>query len=127
LIIKSLVIKKQQIGKKVIFDSGYLYTPILYGTGNDSRLYFDHTGDSPAYRSTANFLSSSYYISGSSTLGFPIVTIGGNQYVSKLYNNVIEGPDDLDGGTTTAFPVYTVPEGGSYQVSANITITIEKR
>jgi hypothetical protein len=117
--------QKATDGRKLIFDSGYFYTPVLYGTGNDNRLYFDNVGDSPTYRSTANFLSSSYYVSGSSTLGFPVVTIGGNQYVSRLYNNVTEGPNDLNGGTPTAFPVYTVPEGGSYQISANLTMTMK--
>jgi hypothetical protein len=117
--------QKSTDGGKLIFDSGYFYTPVLYGTGKDSRLYFDHVGDSPTYSSTANFLSSSYYVSGSSTLGFPVVTIGGNRYVSRLYNNVIEGADDLNGGTSTAFPVYTVPEGGSYTVSADLTMTMK--
>jgi hypothetical protein len=117
--------QKATDGNKLIFDSGYFYTPVLYGTGNDNRLYFENVGDSPTYRSTANFLSSSYYVSGSPILGFPIVTIGGSQYVSKLYNNVIERPEDLDGGTSTAFPVYTVPEGGSYTISANLTMTMK--
>jgi hypothetical protein len=117
--------QKSTDGQKLIFDSGYTYAPVLYGTGYDTRLYFDHTGDSPTYEGIANFFSSSYYISGSSTLGYPIANIGGIQRVSRLYNNVVEEPDNMDGGTSTKLPAYTIPEGGAYQINANATVTMK--
>jgi hypothetical protein len=113
--------QKSTDGKKIIFDSGYSYSPVLYGTGYDTRLYFDHTGDSPTYVSTANFLSSSYYIHGSSSLGYPIV--GG--YVTNLYNNVIEGQTEMTGGIGSTAPVFNVPETGLYKGSATLTIMMK--
>ena len=117
--------QKATDGNKLIFDSGYTYSPVLYGNGYDTRLYFDHTTENALYQGTANFLSSSYYISGSSTLGYPIATIGGVQRVSKLYNNVTEDPAQMTGGTSTTLPCYTVPEGGAYQIDAEATVTMK--
>jgi hypothetical protein len=113
--------QKTTDGNKLVFDSGYTYSPVLYGTGNDARLYFDHTGDSPSYQGVANFLSSSYYIHGNTTLQYPI----SNNRVTNLFNNVIEEPENMTGGISTTNPVYIIPEGGAYNVNANVTVTMK--
>ena len=76
--------QKTTDGNKLIFDSGYSYYPILYfaSCSVDPKLYFENTGGPSAYRATAKNLSSSYYVSGSSPLGFPVV--GG--VVKNIFN-----------------------------------------
>jgi hypothetical protein len=117
--------QKATDGNKVIFDSGYTYVPIIYAaSGSTKRLYFDNIGEAPIWNGQATFLSSSYYISGSSTLGYPLV----NKVVTNLFNYVTKDPfngtHSMKGGTPTSLPVYVVPEGGAYSISANLNLSI---
>jgi hypothetical protein len=113
--------QKSTDGNKVIFDSGYLYTPILYGSGRDTRLYFENiTEDSTFYAKSIN-LSSSIYISGSPNPSFPVV--GG--YVQNLFNNIVQNDGNMYAGSGSSFPSYSIVEGGQYNVDATFDITLK--
>ena len=115
--------QKSTDGNKLIFDSGYSYNPILYfaSCDADSTIYFENTGGPSAYRATAKNLSSSYYVSGSSPLGFPVV--GG--VVKNIFNYETE---DLSGvfypGNLNSFPSYSVSEAGGYKIQASFDMTM---
>ena len=125
--------QKSTDGQKIIFDSGYIYTPVLYGTGNNEkpayRLYFDRTSTVNTYQSIAQNNSSSYYIVGNPIIGYPLLTSAG-KLVSRLFNKVIEDniPPNLDTQTGN-YPSrsFTVTEGGGYNASItdfSITVTV---
>ena len=115
--------QKTTDGEKIIFDSGYTYSPVLYGTGNDARLYFETTGESSTYRSSANFLSSSYFITGSPTLGYKLTgSATEGRYLHRIFNNITEGSTELTLPAPYTASVYTIPEGGSYKINASITV-----
>jgi len=109
-------------GQKLIFDSGYAYYPVLYGSGSkDTRLYFDHVGDSPTYRGRAKFQSSSYYIQGDPILGYSLD--GGTGYMKgPPFNYAYEEP--LNFSYTSTEAKYTIQEGGSYKIDASVVITM---
>lgn len=120
--------QKSTDGQKTVFDSGYTYTPVLYGTGNDRRLYFDHTGDTPTYKSVATFYSSpNNYISGSSLLSYPIIGSGGSKgLVQDIYNKITEDPDgNFKAVSPCASQSYQVPDGGTYNINASVSITMD--
>jgi hypothetical protein len=118
--------QKSLDGQKLIFDSGYSYSPILYGSGVETsgKLYFDKVTTYNTYQSIASFVSSSYYISGSSTLGYPLLPSG---FVSRIFNNTVEDniPSNLDVQTGN-YPSrsYSVTQGGGYNVDANVGLSI---
>jgi hypothetical protein len=62
--------QKTTDGEKLIFNSGYSYSPILYFSTciNDPSASFQNQGNSSAYLIEAQNLSSSYLISGSGTI-----------------------------------------------------------
>jgi hypothetical protein len=136
--------QKSTDGEKLIFDSGYTYNPILYfgTTGSstnpiDSKLYFQTLGESTAYRADVTNLSSSYYISGSTTngikldIGYPLS--GG--YVSNIFNKLIstEASSYFNVGTSSYessnnyrgnFPTYSIRETGDYSIVASLPLSI---
>ena len=115
--------QKSTDGNKLIFDSGYSYYPILYfaSCSVDPKIYFENIGGPSAYRVTAKNLSSSYDVSGSSPLGFPV--IGG--VVKNIFNYETE---DLSGvfypGNLNSFPSYSVSETGEYIIQATFDMTM---
>ena len=116
--------QKPTDGEKIIFDSGYNYTPILYfaGCADSLGLSFQNQSNPSAYLAVAQNLSSSYFISGSSTLGYPLQ--GGN--VLNLFNSPIETSATYWTNATISSPAtYSVQETGQYRVYANVQITTE--
>jgi len=115
--------QKSTDGNKLIFDSGYSYDPILYfaNCSSDPKIYFENLSGASSYRATAKNLSSSYYVSGSSPLGFPVV--GG--VVKNIFNYETE---DLSAvfspGTLNNFPSYSVSETGEYRIQASFDMTM---
>jgi len=111
-------------GEKLIFDSGYTYAPILYGKGSDTRLYFEAETPSNYYAKSTN-VSSSYFLVGSSSLGYPIS--GG--IVTKLFNNIIQGteymsPGGPGGGIYSSYPSYSIQESGQHYISVNLDLAV---
>jgi hypothetical protein len=116
--------QKTTDGEKLIFNSGYSYAPILYFSSctNDPSASFQNQGNLSAYLATAQNLSSSYFISGSGTIGYPLQ--GG--YVLNLFNSPIETSAIYWTNATLSSPAtYSVQETGQYRVYANIQITTE--
>jgi len=114
--------QKTTDGEKVVFDSGYTYSPILYFSScvNDPSASFQNQGDPAAYLATAQNLSSSYLISGSGTVGYPLQ--GG--YILNLFNSPIDVSSTYWTNSTLSTPAsYTASETGQYKVYANVVIT----
>jgi hypothetical protein len=115
--------QKTTDGDKLIFDSGYSYYPILYfsSCSADPKIFFENLGGSNAYRATAKNVSSSYSISGSSPLGFPVV--GG--VVKNIFNYEVEDLSSVySPGTLSSFPSYSAAEGGGYNIQATFDMTV---
>ena len=116
--------QKTTDGEKTIFDSGYVYSPILYfgNCSSDGTIAFQNQGNPSAFLATAQNLSSSYFISGSATLGYPLQ--GG--YVLNLFNSPIETSTTYWTNATANTPAtYSVQETGQYRVYANVQITTQ--
>jgi hypothetical protein len=115
--------QKTTDGSKLIFDSGYSYYPILYfkSCSEDSKIYFENSFGSSAYRSTAKNITTPLTISGSSTIGYPLSA----SYVKNIFNTVIEGAQYFTGGTTNNFPTYSVQETGDHIIQASFDITMD--
>jgi hypothetical protein len=116
--------QKTTDGEKLIFNSGYSYAPILYFSSctNDPSASFQNQGNISAYLAIAQNSSSSYFISGSGTIGYPLQ--GG--YVLNLFNSPIETSATYWTNATLSSPAtYSVQETGQYRVYANVQITTE--
>jgi hypothetical protein len=116
--------QKTTDGEKIIFDSGYTYSPILYfsSCSSDSDIAFQNQANPSAYLATAQNLSSSYFISGSTTLGYPLQ----GESVLNLFNfpiDVNQGGNYWTSATPTTPATYSVIETGQYRVYANVAIT----
>jgi hypothetical protein len=117
--------QKTTDGEKLIFDSGYLYYPVLYGQRSDTRLYFE--SDSPSnYYAKSNLVSSSYFLTGSSLLGYPIS--GG--IVTNLFNNLLPGSEEYmsrggaGGGVYNSYPSYSIQESAQHYISVNLDLEV---
>jgi hypothetical protein len=107
-------------GEKLIFDSGYTYAPVLYGSGSDTRLYFE-AGEPNAYYAESNIISSSYFILGGAINGYPI----NSSFVTKLFNNIIQGSQYMQPGRTgTNYPSYSIQESGQHYISVNFDVEV---
>jgi hypothetical protein len=124
--------QKPTDGEKIIYNSGYSYSPILYfpscsivGSNNIS---FQNQRNISAYLATAQNLSSSYYVSGSSPLGFPVTMsggIGGTNAIVNIFNYPINTPSTyfISGGLNHP-PTYSASETGQYKVNASVGMNI---
>jgi hypothetical protein len=115
-------------GEKLIFDSGYNYSPILYfGTtgSTDSTIAFQNVGEQTAYLSTALNSLSPFIISGSTpgTENYPLK--GG--YVYTLFDKIVEGTSYFRTGSTSTslFPSYSVQETGNHLIQVSLPFTYE--
>jgi hypothetical protein len=117
--------QKTTDGEKLIFNSGYSYSPILYFSSctNDPSASFQNQGNPSAYLAEAQNLSSSYLISGSGTIGYPLQ--GG--YVLNLFNSSTNSPSTTywTNATLSSPATYSVQETGQYAVYARIKIITE--
>jgi len=115
--------QKTTDGEKLIFDSGWTYSPILYfaSCASDPNLSFQNQGNPSAYLAEAQNLSSSYFISGSSTNGYPLQ--GG--YVLNLFNSLNNPATYWTSSTISTPATYSVQETGQYKVYANVQITTQ--
>jgi len=116
--------QKSTDGQKIIFDSGYLYAPILYfsSCSADPNLSFQNTAEPNAYLIRAQNFSSSYYISGSSTLGYAISGgIGGA--INNIFNYEIEDTNNIyTPGNFNSPATYSVQETAQHKVYATVNL-----
>jgi hypothetical protein len=116
--------QKTTDGNKLIFNSGYAYSPILYfsSCSVDPTIYFENLGAINYYIATANNFSSSYYLSGSSNniIGFPI----SESYVVNIFNNAIIGPSFFYTSSLTSPPTYSAQQTENYLVNAGFDMNV---
>lgn len=121
--------QKSTNGSKIIFDSGYSYSPVLYGDAKQQKYPFDNIVVSQAYLAYAtNLNTTNYYITGA---------ISNNNYfqlsaslVTKLFPNIVEGSTYFTAGGvgggdySTKWPAYTVQEGGDHNIQISFDMTV---
>jgi hypothetical protein len=115
--------QKSTDGNKLIFNSGYGYSPILYfsSCSVDPIIYFENLGAINFYIATANnFSTSSYFLSGSSTIGFPI----SNSYVTNIFNNAIIQPPFFFTSSLTSPPTYSAQQTENYIINAGFDMNV---
>ena len=122
--------QRQTDGSKYIYESGYRYSPILYfASGSDSRIYFTYIGTGNTLATARNQASPNNYISGSATAPTYPVTLTGPAKSGSIYNIFDVVDQDTDGnyqeGTPSAFPTYSVPQAGDYNVALSMLISLE--
>jgi hypothetical protein len=119
--------QKSTNGSKNIFDSGYSYYPVLYFTGSNSTASFENLEGNLAYYAKAQNQATGYFISGSTTLNFPLIQSGSKTIVSNLFNNVIEGSDYFTPGGPTELdiPKYIVQETAQHQINATFNFSLQ--
>ena len=125
--------QKTTDGEKIIYSSGYSYSPLLYFStcSSDPKLSFQNQGNQSAYLATAQNLSSSFFVSGSPILGFPVTMsagIGGTNAVVNIFNNAINTPSIPTQyyypGALNHVPTYSAQETGQYRVNASVDMNI---
>jgi len=124
--------QKTTDGEKIIFDSGYTYSPLLYfpscSGGGTNSISFQNQGNISAFLATAQNLSSSYYVSGSTPLGYPVTMsagIGGTNAIVNIFNYPIDTPSTyFKPGALNSPPTYSAQETGQYRVNASMGMTI---
>jgi hypothetical protein len=123
--------QKPTDGEKIIYNSGYTYSPLLYFpscSGGNNKISFQNQGNQSAYLATAQNLSSSYFVSGSTTLGYPVKVgagIGGTNAIINIFNYPIDTPSTyFTSGTLNSPPTYSASETGQYRVNASMGMNI---
>jgi hypothetical protein len=129
--------QKSTDGEKIIYNSGYSYSPILYfpscSIASSNNISFQNQRNISAYLATAQNLSSSYFVSGSSSLllGYPVKMsggIGGTNAIINIYNYPINTPSTPTQyyfpGTLNSPPTYSALETGQYRVNASVGMNI---
>jgi hypothetical protein len=130
--------QKSTDGTKLIFNSGYNYTPMLYFSGSEPNVYFEYTGENVGKlfqaKNTINVSPGPVgYIYGGvgGNNGYPLSPSGSDVNKKVIYNvfDIVESNDGNSftaGNTaTTIYPVYTVPSAGSYTFSNQFDIYID--
>jgi hypothetical protein len=113
-------------GSKLIYSSGYDYSPMLYNSTND-KLYFKYTPDTSFNVKQFKVTTKGGLIKGGTPIVYPIV----NNNVYSLFGKSIDIPDTTSNGnfnysdnglTPTSFSSYTVDTDGPHQFSSAFTI-----
>ena len=130
--------QKSTDGSKLIFNSGYNYTPMLYFSGSGDKAYFEYTGENVGklFQAKNNINISpgpvGYIYGGVGGVnGYPLSPSGSDTNKKVIYNvfDIVESNDGNSftaGNTsTTVYPVYTVPAAGSYTFSSEFDIYID--
>jgi hypothetical protein len=110
-------------GNKIIFDSGYIYQPVLYfsSCSVDPYLSFQNLNGSSAYKGSAKNATSPSYISGSTSNGYPL----SGSYVMNLFNLSTENAQYLQPGAgATNFPSYSVQETALHSIQASLDFSL---
>ena len=116
-------------GEKLIYNSGYSYSPILYNS-NDNELYFNYTGDTLSKQFQIRLKGG--FISGSTpgTETYPIV----NGKIFKAVDKAINDPDNVlyrDGNAyynnlgNNTFSTYSIQENGFQKFNFNFSIQVQ--
>ena len=130
--------QKSTDGIKLIFDSGYNYTPMLYFSGSEPNVYFEYAGENVGKlfqaKNTINVSPGpAGYIYGGfgGVNGYPLSPSGSDTNKKVIYNvfDIVESNDGnsftVGNTSTSVYPTYTVPAQGSYIFSNQFDIYID--
>jgi hypothetical protein len=113
-------------GVKVIYNSGYNYTPQLYfATARDTQLYFAYAGNSSLGDVQAN--NSGLANNNIAGVGSPSYAPNANGYIYNVFNNEISDTNNYyAAGNTVAltFPSFSAPYTGVRTFVANLSIPV---
>ena len=118
-------------GIKVIYNSGYNYSPQLYFlSGADERLYFQYLGvDSTASPRGYVVGTPNSNVSGVPTPTYPVVLDPGTAVNRGSIFNYLDGENpvtnDFDIGTVSTWPKYTNPLSGQRVFTINLVMNVE--
>ena len=114
-------------GSKFIYESGYRYSPMLYfASGSDNRIYFNYLGTGETLVLAQNQPAPNNLISGSGTITYPVVLTGpaNSGSIYNIFDIVTQdGGANYSPGTSLAFPTYSVPHAGTYNVSLKMLVS----
>ena len=121
--------QKNLDGTKLIFESGYSYSPLLYLSGSDSILYFqsDIGNVSKELEATHSIGLITSSLGGSPD--YPLFTAGSDKTIFNVFTTVtkdINSLADYHIGTLSpnTYPSYSVPETGLYNITASVGLEI---
>jgi hypothetical protein len=115
-------------GIKTIYNSGYNYTPELYFSSSDARLFFQYTGDTNVNSFIATLTGTpNLYISGTATPGYPVtltdpVYRAGNIY--KIFDTANPSAS-FTTGSVNSFPTYSSPQAGTKQFTVRLGVNFQ--
>ena len=126
--------QKSADGQKLIYNSGYAYSPIFYcgPTSSDQTASFQNTAGASAWLANAKNTLSPYYISGSGA-GVDQYPLSGG-FVYNIFNSLVNpeaatyfhtGSINNSGAYNIRFfPTYSVKETGNYAISVSLPFNI---
>jgi len=121
--------QKSTDGEKIVYDSGYTYTPILYFSStasSDQTIAFQNIGTQNAYTANAkNSLSTNFYISGSGLGNDAYPFSGSGKFVPRIFDQVVEGGQFFKAGNLTSHASYSIQETGNHSIVATLPFTYE--
>jgi hypothetical protein len=117
--------QKTTDGEKIIFNSGYSYSPILYFpscsvVGGYNNISFQNQGSTSAYLTTAQNIKSNYRVN-PLPAGYPVISGS----INNIFNQPTETYSWYATGSGTVSSSYTVQETGQYKIYANMSMNIE--
>ena len=122
--------QKNLDGTKLIFESGYSYTPLLYLSGSDNILYFQSEGGNISRELEATHSIGLITSSLGDTPIYPLFTTGSDETIFNVFTSVTKDINSLANyhvGTlspTHTYPSYSVPETGLYNITASVELEI---
>ena len=122
--------QKNLDGTKLIFESGYSYSPLLYLSGSDSILYFQSQVGNVSKELEATHSIGLITSSLGGSPDYPLFTTGSDKTIFNVFTTVtkdINSLADYHVGTlppTTSYPSYSVPETGLYNITASVDLAI---
>jgi hypothetical protein len=124
--------QKSADGQKIIYNSGYAYSPIFYcgPTSSDQTASFQNIAGASAFTANAKNTLSPYFISGNGVNQYPLS--GG--FVYNIFNSLINPeattyfqPGSINNSGTYSikfFPTYSVKETGNYAINVSLPFNI---
>ena len=121
--------QKNLDGTKLIFESGYSYSPLLYLSGSDTILYFQSEGGNISKELEATHSVGLITSSLGGPPVYPLFTTGSDKTIFNVFTTVtkdINSLADYHVGTLSpnTYPSYSVPETGLYNITASIGLEV---
>jgi hypothetical protein len=121
--------QKSLDGDKVIFESGYSYSPILYFSGSETYMYFEAPSGNTSRELEANHSIGLITSSLGTTPDFPLYTSGSSKVIYNVFTNITKDINsslyyNIGSTGSQTFPSYSVPETGLYNITASVAMDI---